>query len=88
MLYCISVLIVLTFTHPLTFYVSFSFWCVSLCPIVCLFVHQESIVQGQNLRLGREKLQRTMQNLQEMRSRCEGLAMQVEESAEFGREKV
>ncbi|XP_021457100.2 coiled-coil domain-containing protein 18 isoform X1 [Oncorhynchus mykiss] len=48
--------------------------------------NQEALVQGQQLFLCREKLQRTSHN-QEMHSRCESLAIQLEESVQLCREK-
>ncbi|XP_046906000.1 coiled-coil domain-containing protein 18 [Hypomesus transpacificus] len=49
-------------------------------------VQQEHLAQSQQLRLCREKLHLTGQSLQEMRSRCESLATQLEESTQFGQE--
>eukprot|EP00063_Salmo_salar_P003752 XP_013978587.1 PREDICTED: coiled-coil domain-containing protein 18 isoform X4 [Salmo salar] len=49
-------------------------------------LEKEALVQGQQLFLCREKLQRTSHN-QEMHSRCEILAIQLEESVQLCREK-
>ncbi|CDQ75000.1 unnamed protein product [Oncorhynchus mykiss] len=49
-------------------------------------LEKEALVQGQQLFLCREKLQRTSHN-QEMHSRCESLAIQLEESVQLCREK-
>src|SRR4029434_7657665 len=64
--------------------------CVSIfvCVCRCVFVRQEAMWQDQQLRECREQLQGTAQGLQEMRSRCETLVVQLEESTVLGREKV
>ncbi|XP_029563565.1 coiled-coil domain-containing protein 18 isoform X1 [Salmo trutta] len=49
-------------------------------------LEKEALVQGQQLFLCREKLQRTSHN-QEMHSRCEILTIQLEESVQLCREK-
>ncbi|XP_031430411.1 coiled-coil domain-containing protein 18 [Clupea harengus] len=50
-------------------------------------LEEEAMWQDQQLRECREQLQGTAQGLQEMRSRCETLVVQLEESTVLGREK-